>query len=146
MNALIIILVIWASLAAAGFWEAYVEGRNCWHNGKHGWKIKIGKYLLTAYHFYLFWIMFPLLIFVLPLAVYGWNLRLFGILLSAYFSGIAIEDFCWFLANPVVKLKEFRTDFTDYYPWIKIDGKKIIPTGYIFGFLIAILSWYFLWR
>jgi hypothetical protein len=86
------------------------------------------------------------LFLTLPLVIYGWNKELFGILLSAFFSGIVIEDFVYFLVNLVVKFKEFFSEFTDYYPWIKIRGKKIIPVGYIVGITLAILSWYFLWR
>ncbi|MDD5098696.1 MAG: hypothetical protein PHD31_03215 [Candidatus Pacebacteria bacterium] len=89
--------------------------------------------------------MLPLLL-TLPFIIYGWNIKLFGILLSAYSSGMIIQDFCWYLVNPVVKLKEFWTNFSDYYPWLRIKNKKIIPIGYISGILIAILSWYFLWK
>lgn len=128
------------------FWEAYVEGRNPWDKNKLGWKIKLGNnFVLPAYHFYIFWIMWPLLL-TLPFIIYGWNARLFGIILSAYFSGIVIEDFCWFIVNPAVKLKEFWSDFSNYYPWLKVGNKKIIPLGYILGISIAILSYYFLWK
>ena len=83
--------------------------------------------------------MLPLL-FALPLVVYGWNFKLFGILVSAYFSGMVLEDFMWYVINPVVKFKEFFTSFSDYYPWIRINGRKIIPVGYVVGILIAVLS------
>lgn len=146
MYPFVIITIVWAAMIAMGFWEAYVEGRNPWDKRKLGWKLKIGKFYLPAYHFYVFFIMLPLLVFILPLSIYGWSWKLFGILLSAYFTGLVIEDFVWFLVNPAVKLKEFHTEFTDYYPWIKINGKKIIPTGYLIGPVIAILSWFFLWR
>jgi hypothetical protein len=82
----------------------------------------------------------------LPFITYGWNTRIFGIIASAYFSGIILEDFLWFVVNPDVKMKEFWTKFTDYYPWIKIRDKKILPLSYILGILIAILFWWFLWR
>lgn len=128
------------------FWEAYVEGRNPWDKRKLGWRIKLGKnFVLPAYHFYVFFIMWPVLL-TLPFIIYGWNSKLFGILVSAYFSGMIIEDFLWFVVNPAVKLKEFWSDFSDYYPWVKINGRKIIPLGYILAFLVAISSWYFLWR
>ncbi len=137
---------IYLAMIAAGFWEAYVEGRNAWGKGKLGWKIDFGGgNTLTAYHFYLFFVMFPLLL-TLPLIIYGWDSRLFGILLSAYATGAIVEDFTWYLVNPVVRFKEWFTDFSDYYPWIKIGGKKIIPVGYVIGIAIALLSWYFLWR
>src|SRR3990167_10849488 len=146
MNTLLIFIWIYLAMVSLSFVEAYVEGRNLWDKNKVGWKLKLVKgYVITGYHFYLFSVMIPLFL-TLPLIIYGWDKRLFGILLSAYFSGIVIEDFVYFIVNPVVKFKEFFTDFTDFYQWIKIKGKKIIPWGYIFGITFAILSWYFLWK
>lgn len=145
INSFVIISVIWLAMIAMGFWESYIEGRNAWCKKKLGWKLNIRNFCFPAYHFYCFWIMWPLLL-ILPLIVYGWDLRLFGILLSAYFSGMVIEDFTWYVVNPVVKFREFFTSFSDYYPWIKINNRKIIPWFYIIEILIAVLSWYFLWR
>ena len=145
MKVLLIFTWIYAAFIAMAFWEAYAEGRNAWHKGKLGWKIKLGKYYFSAYHFYLFVAMMPLLL-SLPLIVYGWNSELFGILVSAYFSGLVLEDFIWFIVNPSVKLKEFYSSFSDYYPWIKVSRKKIIPLSYVLGIAIAILSWILLWR
>lgn len=132
-------------MISTSFWEAYVEGRNSWDKKKLGWKIKIGTFTLSAYHFFLFGVMFPLLL-SLPLVIYGWNTRIFGIILSAYVSGAVVEDFFWFVVNPKVKLKEFYSEFTDYYPWVKIAGKKIVPLGYVLALFISFLSWYFLWK
>ena len=146
MNSLLILIWVYAAMIAMSFWESYVEGRNPWDKRKLGWKIKLGnKFVLPAYHFYVFWVMWPLLL-TLSFIIYGWNSRLFGVLISAYFSGMVIEDFGWYVVNPKVKLKEFWTGFSDYYPWIRINGKKIIPWGYLLGVIIAVLSWYFLWR
>ena len=145
MNVLLIFIWIYIAMIAHSFWEAYVEGRNAWDKKKLGWKIKFWKFTLPAYHFYLFFIMYPFLL-TLPLIIYGWNLKLLGILISAYSSGMVIEDFMWYVVNPVVKFKELYTPFSDYYPWIKIKGKKIIPLGYVTGILISVLSWYFIWR
>lgn len=145
MRTILIFLWIWAAMIAMSFWESRVEGRNAWDKGKLGWKIRFRKNLsITAYHFYVFGVMWPLLL-TLPLVIYGWNLKLFGILVSAYFSGMVLEDFMWFVVNPVVKLKEFNPEFVNYYPWIKI-GKFQIPLLYITGVAIAILSWLFIWR
>src|SRR3989338_845985 len=146
MNIFFIFIWIYVSMIALSFVEAYVEGRNPWDKRKVGWKLKLPLGIIfSGYHFFLFIIMIPLFL-TLPLVIYGWDKRLFGIILSAYFSGIVIEDFVYFIVNPVVKFKEFFTDFTDFYPWIKIKGKKIIPWGYIFGITFAILYWYFLWK
>ena len=132
-------------MVAMSFWESYVEKRNAWDKQKGGWKIRIGKFVLPAYHFYLFWVMWPLLL-TLPLIIYGWDARLFGVLVSAYLTGMILEDFMWYVVNPRVQLSEFYTHFSDYYPWVTIGKKKIVPWGYVFGLTIAILSWYFLWR
>lgn len=132
-------------MIAMALWESRIEGRNAWEKGKLGWKIKIGKYYrLTSYHFYLFFIMWPLLL-TLPLVISGWDLKLFGILISAYFSGIALEDFTWFIVNPKVKLSEFNPEFANHYPWINLIIIKI-PVYYLFDLLIAFLSWYFIWK
>ena len=136
---------MYIAFIASGFWEAYVEGRNAWDKGKLGWKIRIGSFVLSGYHFYLFVIMYPALL-ALPFVFTGWNYKLFGIIVSAYASGVILEDFVWYLANPVVRFREWFTPFSDYYPWIKLGGRKLIPLGYIVYLGIALLSWYFIWR
>ncbi|MFA5135573.1 MAG: hypothetical protein WC505_07365 [Patescibacteria group bacterium] len=144
MNTLLIFIWIYAAMVATSFWEAYVEGRNAWDKGKLGWKIQIGNFKLTGYHFFLFYVMWPLLI-TLPLVVHGWDTRLFGILLSAFFSGSVLEDFMWYVVNPVVKLRELNTDFANYYPRIRF-GAIRIPLFYFIGIGLAFLSWFLFWR
>src|SRR3989344_4561890 len=146
MNTILIFVWVYTAMIALSFVEAYVEGRNPWDKRKVGWKINLPRgYSFSGYHFFLFFVMIPVFM-TLPLVIYGWNTRLFGILVSSYFTGIIIEDFVYFIVNPVVKFTEFWTSFTDFYPWIKLNGKKIIPYLYIIGLTISILSWYFLWR
>ena len=145
MNVFLIFLWIYGAMIAMSLWEAYAEGRNAWGKNKLGWKINISKNLsITAYHFYLFCVMWPLLL-TLPFITKGWDLKLFGIILSAFFSGIIVEDICWYIFNPVVKFKELWSDFSNYYPWIRIRGIKIIPVIYVIGISIAFLSWFFIW-
>ncbi|HJZ06242.1 hypothetical protein A2634_02225 [Candidatus Amesbacteria bacterium RIFCSPHIGHO2_01_FULL_48_32] len=144
MHPLPIFLIIYSAMIANSFWEAYVEGRNAWDKGKLGWKLTFGRYSLPAYHFFLFVVMWPLIL-SLPLVIYGWNTRLFGILLSAYFSGMVIEDFGWWLVNPAVKLSEFGPKFITFFPWLTI-GRVQIPLPYLLGLSAAFISWYFLWR
>jgi len=72
-------------------------------------------------------------------------LRLFGILLSAYSSGLVIEDFVWVLVNPRHKFSDFNSKEHNHYPWLKI-GRFEIPLGYPIATLITFLSWYFIWR
>jgi hypothetical protein len=145
MNILIIFLWVWAAFIAMGVWESSVEGRNAWDKHKLGWKLKIkNTVILTKYHFYLFHVMIPLLM-SLPLIIYGWDVKLFGILLSAYFTGLMIEDFSWYIFNPVVKMKEFGPRYGKYYPWITI-GKFQMPLYYLISTILAILSWAIFWR
>ena len=117
-------------MASLSFVEAYVEGRNPWDRRKLGWKLRLGRFCLPAYHFHLFFLTLPLLL-ALPLAVAGWSLPLFGLLLSAYLSGIVIEDVLWYVVNPVVSWKEFGPEFVDYHPWVRV-GPWSIPVGHVF--------------
>lgn len=145
MNILLIFLWVYGAMIATSFWEAYSEGDQAWDAGKIGWKIKYKGYVvLTAYHFWLFYVMFPLLI-TLPLVIFGWDWKLFGVLVSAYASGTIVEDFFWFVVNPKFKLNNWNSKNVKWYPWFKI-GKFEIPVGYIFGMIVSLLSWYFLWR
>lgn len=145
MNTILIFIWVWLAAIATSFWESSVEGRKAWGKGKIGWKIRVGKKIaMTKYHFFLI-LMFTF-IGSLPLIIVGPNLKLFGILISAAFTGGIIEDFMWYVVNPKVKVREFWTSFSDYFDWIKINGKKIIPVIYLMNLLIAFLSWYFLWR
>lgn len=145
MNIPLVFVVMWLALLSMSFWESYVEGKNCWDRRKLGWKLRLpGGYVLPAYHFYLFVVMFPLLL-SLPLVINGWNTVVFGVLISAYLTGTIIEDFMWFVVNPECSLKNFNPEWVDYYPWFRL-GKVSIPVGYVVSLLISVLSWYFLWR
>jgi len=144
-HTLLIFAWVYLAMTAIALWESHIEGRNAWGKGKLGWKVKILGFTLHAYHFYLFWVMIPIFL-TLPFVIFGFDLRIFGIILSAYFSGTILEDFLWYVFNPVVKLREFYTPFSDYYPWIKIGGKKIIPVAYLINLILALLSWFFIWR
>lgn len=139
----LIFLIIWIAMIAHSFWESSVEGKNAWDKNKYGWKWQIAKNIsITRYHFWLFFIYLPILIIVLPLAVAGFSLKLFGVLLSAYLSGMVIEDFFWFIVNTEVKFKEaWNPQFASYYPWIGI-GKFKIPLYYILGILLSIIVWF----
>jgi len=102
MNTLLIFIWIYAAMIANSFWEAYAEGRNAWDKGKHGWKLKIGKYtVMTGYHFFLFVIMWPLLL-TLPLIIHGWfanyypRVKIGNIKIPTfYFIGLFIAFLSW---------------------------------------------------
>lgn len=146
MHILLIFVWVVVAMTAFSFAEAYVEGRNAGFNGKLGFKIKVFGTTFAAYHFFLFYVMFPMFL-LLPFIAFGmWDTRVFGILVSAFCLGIIVEDFMWYVVNPVVKVRELWSDFSDYYPWFRLGGKKIVPLIYIGYGLVGIVSWYFLWR
>jgi hypothetical protein len=141
-----VFLVIWTAMIATSFWEAYVEGKNPWDHGKLGWKIRYKHHvILTAYHFWLFWVMFPMLVFVLPMTLLGFSWKLFGLLGSAYFSGLVIEDYFWFVVNPTFKMRHYNSRYVKWYPWIKI-GKVQFPAYYLFAVIISYSLWAFFWK
>ena len=135
--------VIWVAMLAHSFWEASVEGLNAWDRNKYGWKWRIRHNIsITRYHFWLFFVYLPLIIILLPMVVAGFSLKLFGILLSAYLSGMVIEDFFWFIVNTEIKFKEsWNPKFASYYPWLVL-GKFRIPVIYIAGIGLSLLVWF----
>lgn len=139
MDELLIIGYILLVFISIGFWEAYVEGRNGWAAKSCGWRLKIGNRVLTAYHFWAWLIMIPMFL-MLPLAIYGFDAKIFGILIIGYFLGTIVEDFTWFLVNPKVKLKEFNPRFAKWHNWWNILGLKI-PDFYIVYPLISLIIW-----
>jgi len=141
----VLLTFIWVSVAmiAHSFWESSVEGRNAWDKNKYGWKIRFAKNLsLTRYHFWLFVVYLPLILIILPLVIAGFSWKLFGILLSAYWSGMVVEDFFWFVVNTEIRFKDsWNPRFASYYPWIVI-GKFRIPALYIIGIILSIITWF----
>src|SRR3989304_10022853 len=120
------------------------RGKNAWDKGKLGWKWKVGKrVLLTLYHFWLFIVMVPA--FLAVPVVLNYSKELLGILLSAYFSGLIVEDFTWFVVNPVFPLRKFNSKDAKWHFWLKI-GKFEVPYSYIVAAILAIISWLILWR
>ena len=84
------------------------------------------------------------MVFSLPLLI-NYSNKLLGILISAFSIGFMIEDFMYFIVNPYFGIKKFNKKQANWYPWIGI-GKFQIPASYLIGIIIAVLSWYFLWR
>ena len=81
------------------------------------------------------------------LAVFDCGLepRLFGVLLSAYLSGVVVEDFMWYVVNPEVKLAEFGPKFVTYHPWLRV-GKIHLPMLYVTAIIASVSVWFFVWR
>lgn len=144
MQIILIFACVWGAMIANGVWEASVEGRKPWDKGKTGWKLQMGKYvLLTRYHFWLFGVMWPLLL-LLPFALFGFDSRLFGMLLSAFFTGLILEDITWFIANPFFGLRRFNPREVHWYPWLSL-GPVSVPALYVVAALAGLTSWHFLW-
>lgn len=126
------------------FLEKTIEGPNAWARKTYGFKTKIKKRItLTEYHlwFYLFLIMWLLF----PFVIFGFDLRIFGILISAFSISLIIEDFTYFIVNPYFGIKKFNPKDANWYPWINLGIIKI-PLTYLIGVIISLLSWFFLWR
>ncbi len=144
MNITLIFAWIYLAMIATSFWESRAEGKDSWDKGKIGWKIKWkGKAVATEYHFWLFVVAYPMLIF-LPLVVSGFSWTLFGVLLSAYFSGLIVEDIFWYIVNPAFKVKDWNPKKVTWFYWIKI-GKFGVPINYIVFLLLAIFCWVLFW-
>lgn len=135
----IIIVYVWLAFIAMSFWESSAEGRRPWVKGKVGWKLKVGKYVVLARYQFWVWVML-IMLFCLPFLIYGWNKHLFGLLLAAFFSGLVVEDFFWYVVNPVVKVRELNTDFANYYPRFSF-GRIKIPVLYFVGIILATVSY-----
>lgn len=145
MNEFLIFIWIYSAMIANSFWEAYSEGKNSWDKGKLGWKIRFrGKIVLTAYHFWLFFVMHPLML-TLPFVIFGFDVRIFGVVISAYLSGLVVQDFFWFIVNPTFNMKNWNPKYVTWYPWIQI-FKFNIPLYYVIAVVLAVIFWIVLWR
>lgn len=139
MNDWLIFFWIILCFASISFWEAYAEGRHGGASQQVGWKLKVGKYFFTAYHFHLFAITIPLFLF-LPLVAFGWSGRLMAIIASGFLVGVVVEDFLWFVINPVWPLRDFNSEKVTWFPWLKI-GKFELPIWYLPFLILAMIIW-----
>lgn len=119
-----------------------MEGRNGWAKRSYGWRLKIFKRNLTAYHFWIWLVLLPMFL-MLPLIVFGFNSRIFWLLASSYFLGALINDLVWYIVNPKVTLKDLNPKFAKWYNWWNIFGIKI-PDFYIVYPIIFLIIWVFL--
>ena len=123
----LIFLVIQAAFGCWAVWEAYLEGKQGWTWNPAWWRIKLpGGYYYTAYHVWAFWIFGPLVIIILPQVVAGFSSRLTLVLLFSYLVGTILEDFLWFVVNPVYSFKKWNPKDTIWYPWLRL-GNFSIP-------------------
>lgn len=131
----LVISLVWIAMISSGIWESSVEGIRPWAKGKIGWKIGHGRWILTRYHFFLFWVTFPILLSI-PLVV-SYSPELLRTLIFAYSTGVILQDISWFMFNPRWSLRRFTPSYVDWYAWVRI-GRFHIPLMYIVGILIAI--------
>lgn len=137
-EALIFFIVQFAMVAFA-YSEAVLEGEEGWARDKKCWRFKTYKnYDYTSYHLVTYYILFPLIIIILPVAVAGFDRQLFWLLLASYMIGTILEDFMWFVFNPVRSFTTWNHKETTWYPWVKI-GKFATPFSYIFKFVLGTL-------
>src|SRR3989344_4693439 len=97
---LLIFLAIQLAMVSYSHAEAYQEGKEGWKWNPKWWRIRLPRgYWYTAYHFFAFYLTFPILIFIVPMILVGWSTHLFLVLLFSYLVGTILEDFTWFLVN-----------------------------------------------
>ena len=145
-NDLLISLYVQVMFISISFWESHVEGDKPWASGQTGWKIKFLKNKpLTAYHFWFYLVTLPLAL-MLPFIVFGFNIHMFWLLIASFLIGIVLEDFLWFIVNPVWGgLKNFNSEKVYWHKWLKL-GKFEIPDFYIYFVLLGIVIFLFLYN
>jgi len=129
------------AFSASAFWEAYGEGENVGARQQCGWTIKIGKYQIKAYHFWLWYVSIPMFL-ILPLFI-GFSKELLGTILAGFFIGCVAEDFLWYIVNPKYPFKKWTPKHVKAWPWWGVNRFKL-PYFYWIYFLGTILSWWFL--
>ena len=133
---LLVIGIIWAAMIATGVWESSSEGVRSWAKGKTGWKIGKKPWVLTQYHFFLFWVTFPLLLSI-PL-VLSYSHELLRTIAFGYVTGAIIQDFSWFVFNPRWGLSRFTPEYVEWHAWMRI-GPITIPVLYVIGAALALI-------
>ncbi|OGG13813.1 hypothetical protein A2875_00950 [Candidatus Gottesmanbacteria bacterium RIFCSPHIGHO2_01_FULL_46_14] len=126
--------------------EAYMEGKNGWTWNPAWWRIKLPNgYTYTAYHVYAYYLTFPLLVFGLPLLLVGWNTHLMLVLSFSYIIGTGVEDFTWFVVNPLYPFGKWNPRQTRWYPWVSI-GRFSLPLSYVARGIFCAALFFFIYR
>ncbi len=143
-NDLFISIYIQLIFVSIAFWESFVEGYNPWASGKHGWKVRITflkKEPITAYHMFLYLVTIPLFL-MLPFVIFGFNGHIFWLIIANYFLGLVVEDFLWFVVNPVWGgLRNFNSKKVYWHRFIKLGGVEI-PDFYVIFIGLSILIFF----
>lgn len=126
--------------------EAYMEGAEGWKWNPSWWRIHLYKnYYYNAYHFFVYYGVFPLLIILLPLLLVGFTLHFFLVLCISFIVGLRVEDFTWFVVNPLHPLSKWNPKDTRWYPWVKL-GTFSLPLSYVISFFVTIILLLLLWQ
>ncbi len=144
MNYTLTFFWIIIGFASISFWEAYSEGRHGGAEKQVGWVWRIFGLRLTGYHFMLFVVTLPMFT-LLPLIAYGYSGKMMATLACAYCVGVLVEDFLWFVINPVFPFRDFRPEKVWWYPWFRV-GRFALPVHYPIFIGITALIWYFFLR
>jgi len=135
---ILIFLAIQLAMISFSHAEAYQEGKDGWKWNPKWWRIPLpGGYWYHSYHIFVFYLTFPILIFLIPLILVGWNTHLILVLFISYLIGSTLEDFIWFLVNKDYPFRKWNPKDTRWYPWISI-GKLNLPLSYFIKLLISI--------
>lgn len=127
----LLFLTIQAAMALFALAEAYQEGKHGWKYNHRWFSVPLpGGYWFHAYHVFIFLGIFPLLLFVVPLLLVGWDTHLFLVILFSFMVGLVLEDFLWFVVNPQFSLKKWKPKYVRWYPWLTL-GTTSIPTMYM---------------
>jgi hypothetical protein len=127
------------AFVALAFLEATVEGEQGGAEGTKGWRKEVFGFRLKEYHFWLWWVVVPLLVFS-PLLVTGPDPAVFGTLAIAYLIGGIVEDFVYFVVNPAFGLKKWNSGGAKWMPWFRV-GRLEIPRFYVRNIAAAAAVW-----
>ncbi|MEI6222982.1 MAG: hypothetical protein WCP97_09555 [bacterium] len=138
---LLIFLLIIVSMSSISIVEAAQSGQDGYSVSEDWWRIgQDSKYTYSSYHIWMYWLLLPLLIIALPIAVADFSWRLLWLLIMSYIIGTVVEDFLWYIANPKVTLKRFNPRETYWQKWFVL-GPIAIPWHYIIKITAAITIW-----
>lgn len=139
MNKALIFSIVQIAMICFAYTEAVLEGPEGWAKDRKVWRFKIHqRYDYTSYHLVTYYLLFPIIVIGLPLAVAGFSMSLLWLLLASYLIGTILEDFFWFVFNPERPFSKWNPTDTTWYPWFKF-GRFYTPVSYIVKFLAGVL-------
>lgn len=135
----IIFLVVLLAMIAFSYTEAVLEGYEGWAKDRKVWRFKISKnHDYTSYHLVTYYLLFPLILILLPLVIAGFSWPLLWLLVASYMIGTIFEDFMWFVFNPERPFSKWNPKDTTWYPWL-IVKRFSLPVSYVVKFILGVL-------